>query len=118
MSNKEAIKIKHLIITSLLGDTTMFSSKLTAEDLYPNGAYKEPMIRLFAHRGDASWTQLVSGKQLAYLKDHGNGVQVKFRESGVINLDYGQLQELELLLAEYRADVARYQPKVKRVQLS
>ena len=53
---------------------------------------------------DCNWTDKVRGKIAAKLKDHGNGVTVKFMGSKKIELDYSQLVEMMILLQYYNED--------------
>lgn len=112
------METKHLIITGCLGDSTIYSSKLTADGTYFQGSPKEPTIKLFASKKDSNWTKKVRGKVLASLKCTGDNVNIKFLGGLEMTLDYGQLFELELLLNEYRAANPEQRTKTIRAKLS
>lgn len=111
------MKVKKLVMCTYGGDSTIYSTKLEYDHTYSDGSTKEPTIKLFASKKDASWTQKARGKLLGKLKCDGNGVDVALnclegRES--FRLDYSELFELELLIKEYRLAM-KDKSKIRRV---
>lgn len=50
------------------------------------------------------WTTMVREKEAVKLKDHGNGVKIKFRSGTKLDLDYSEVEELATLLKFYNED--------------
>jgi len=51
-----------------------------------------------------SWSEHVRGKEIVKLKDHGNGVNIKFKSGTKIELGYDEVEKLEALLKFYNED--------------
>jgi len=51
-----------------------------------------------------TWSEHVRGKEIVKLKDHGNGVNINFKNDTKIKLDYAEVEVLEALLKFYNED--------------
>ena len=51
-----------------------------------------------------TWSEHVRGKKIVELKDHGNGVHIKFKSGTKLKLDYDEVTELEAILKFYNED--------------
>jgi hypothetical protein len=57
------------------------------------------------YENDSQWAEHVRGKKAVTMKDTGDGVNIKFRNSkSKIELDYSQLVELMMLLKFHNED--------------
>jgi len=97
------------------GETSSYEMEVTANQL------NNHKIKMFFDKDSASWTDLVRGKICAELKDHGNGVKIKFpshhnKKDHKISVDYSEILELYLLLDFYfkGSDILNIVPNIKK----